>query len=119
MTEAERVLWKALRSDIVIPGSHFRRQVPIGTYVVDFCSLRHRFVIEVDGKIHETETARRYDDERDRYIRSEGFTLLRVTNDDVLRRLPMVLDQLKRALERTTPTPGPSPQGGGERSTAR
>lgn len=113
MTEAERRLWKGLRSEIGLADSHFRRQVAIGPYVVDFCSFRYRLVIEVDGEIHMTGTARRRDEERDRYLRAEGFTVLRFANSEVTVTLPKVLDRLKQDLERSTPTPSPSPQGGG------
>jgi very-short-patch-repair endonuclease len=115
MTEAERALWKALRSEIDLPDSHFRRQVAIGPYVVDFCSFGHRLVIEVDGEIHSTGTARRRDDERDQYLRVEGFRILRFGNSEVMGTLPKVLDRLKGELACSTPTPSPSPQGGGGR----
>lgn len=115
MTEAERALWKALRNDIDLPDSHFRRQVAIGSYVVDFLSLRYRVVVEVDGEVHSTGDARRYDAARDRYLRAEGFRVLRFANHEVIATLPQVLERLERELGRTTPTPGPSPQGGGGR----
>jgi very-short-patch-repair endonuclease len=113
MTEAERALWKALRNDIDLPDSHFRRQVAIGSYVVDFLSLRYRVVVEVDGKIHSAEAARRHDEERDMYLRAEGFRVLRFANDEVTVALPKVLDRLKQEFGLATPTPDPSPQGGG------
>jgi len=119
MTEAERALWKALRGEIVLSDSHFRRQVAIGPYIVDFLCLRYRLVIEVDGEIHSTVAARRHDEEREKYLRGEGFSVLRFANHEVVTRLPDVLDRLKRELAHSTPTPtptpGPSPQGGGGR----
>ena len=114
-TEAERALWKALRSEVDLAGSHFRRQVAIGPYVVDFCSFGVRLVIEVDGEIHSTGSAHRRDEERDRYLRGEGFRILRFGNSDVTGTLPKVLDRLKGELARSTPTPSPSPHGGGGR----
>jgi len=113
-TPAERQLWKGLRSALDLPGTHFRRQVPLGPYVVDFRCLRHRLIVEVDGAVHETAAAQARDQRRDEYLRAEGFTVVRVTNDEVLTRLPMVIDRLTSMLVAATPTPGPSPQGGGE-----
>jgi very-short-patch-repair endonuclease len=114
MTQAERVLWKALRREIVVPDSHFRRQVAIGSYVVDFCSLRYRFVIEVDGEIHKTVAALLYDEDRDRYLPAEGFKVVRFANHDVTTALPTVLERLRQEFESVTPTPSPSPQGAGQ-----
>ena len=113
-TPAERALWKGLRSAIDLPGTHFRRQVPLGPYVVDFCCLRHRLIVEVDGAVHDTAAAQVRDRRRDDYLRGEGFSVVRVTNDEVLTRLPMVIDRLTSMLVAATPTPGPSPQGRGE-----
>jgi very-short-patch-repair endonuclease len=112
-TPAERALWKGLRGAIDLPGTHFRRQVPLGPYVVDFCCLRHRVIVEVDGAVHDTAAAQLRDRCRDEYLRGEGFSVVRVTNDEVLTRLPIVIDRLTSMLVAATPTPGPSPQGGG------
>jgi very-short-patch-repair endonuclease len=118
MTPVERALWKGLRSAIDLPGTHFRRQVPLGPYVVDFCCLRHRVIVEVDGAVHDTGSAQRHDRIRDEYLRGEGFTVVHVSDDEVLTRLPMVIDRLTSMLVAATPTPGPSPQGGGEQRSA-
>ncbi|WP_084683309.1 endonuclease domain-containing protein [Neorhizobium vignae] len=54
MTDAERRLWAALRKEMPeTPGTHFRRQMAIGPYVVDFVCLGHRLIVEVDGKFHD------------------------------------------------------------------
>ncbi len=92
-TPAERELWKGLRSAIDLPDTHFRRQVPLGPYVVDFFCLRHRVIVEVDGAVHHTAEAQMHDRFRDEYLRREGFSVVRVTNDEVRTRLPMVIDQ--------------------------
>ncbi len=114
-TPAERQLWKGLRNAIDLPKTHFRRQVPLGPYVVDFCCLRHRVIVEVDGAVHQTAEAQMHDRLRDAYLRGEGFSVLRFSNEEVLSRLPIVIDRLKAVLVAATPTPtpGPSPQGGG------
>jgi very-short-patch-repair endonuclease len=113
MTDAERRLWAALRKEMPeTPGTHFRRQMAIGPYVVDFVCLRHRLIVEVDGKFHDVPDQRLRDAERDAYLRSENFRVLRFSNEKVMREMPSVLRNLAVAL--ATPTPSPSPQGGGE-----
>jgi very-short-patch-repair endonuclease len=108
-TEAERVLWQRLRHDIVLVGSHFRRQVAIGPYIVDFASRRAKLVIELDGGQHDWQQAS--DASRSRRIEDAGYRVLRFWNNDVLGNLEGVLHEIQCALP---PTPDPSPQGGGE-----
>lgn len=120
MTEAERCLWVALRRELPeIPGTHFRKQVAIGNYVADFVCLGRRLIIEVDGEIHRSEDGRRHDCERDAYLRRQNFHVLRFTNREVMRDMPLVLKRIAAALSASTPTPDPSPQGGGGRRAAR
>ncbi len=113
-TDAEKTLWRHLRPELDVPGTHFRRQVPIGSYVADFCCLGHRLIVELDGPVHDTPQARVSDLRRDEYLRSQGFRVVRFRNEDVALRREMVLNAIKAALGAATPTPGPSPQGGGE-----
>ena len=80
MTDAERALWRLLR-DRRIDGWRFRRQEPIDRYIVDFVCFDARLVIEVDGGQHFASEA---DKERDAYLRSQGFRVLRLWNTDVL-----------------------------------
>ncbi|WP_105435968.1 endonuclease domain-containing protein, partial [Neorhizobium tomejilense] len=103
-TDAEWRLWTALRKELPeTPGTHFRRQMAIGPYVVDFVCLRHRLIVELDGKIHDTPEQRLRDAERDAYLRSENFRVLRFSNEKVMREMPSVLRNLAVAL--ATPTP--------------
>jgi very-short-patch-repair endonuclease len=113
-TDAERVLWQRLRHDISLSGSHFRRQALIGPFIVDFASRKAKLVIELDGGQHDTQ--RVADDLRTRWIEACGYRVLRFWNHDVLGNLDGVLNAIQCAL---TPTPDPSPQGGGERAGAR
>jgi very-short-patch-repair endonuclease len=79
MTDAERALWRVLRQRQL--GARFRRQAPIGPYIVDFASLERKLVIEVDGGQHaESES----DAERDVWLRERGFRVLRFWNHEVL-----------------------------------
>jgi very-short-patch-repair endonuclease len=113
MTDAERRLWQALRRELPeTQGTHFRRQMPIGRYVVDFVCLGERLIIEVDGAVHDDVDQRQRDTERDAYLRDQNFRVVRVTNKDVMLDMPSVLRRI--ALAFATPTPNPSPQGGWE-----
>ena len=79
MTDAERRLWYHLRAHR-FEGHKFKRQVPIGRYVVGFACLHRKLVVEVDGGQH-SESAR--DRQRDDWLRANGFQVLRFWNHDV------------------------------------
>jgi very-short-patch-repair endonuclease len=104
-TDAERVLWQRLRHDIALIGSHFRRQAPIGPFIVDFASRKAKLVIELDGGQHDMQRAA--DDARTRQIEARGYRVLRFWNHDVLGNLDGVLSEIQSVLP---PTPDPSPQ---------
>jgi very-short-patch-repair endonuclease len=98
MTDAEQRLWMRLRAD-QIPGYRFRRQVPIGPYVVDFACLKARLVIEVDGSQHAKAVER--DQQRTAWLASQGFRLLRFWDNDVLSHTDSVLEAIRAALPKT------------------
>ena len=102
-TAAERVLWQRLRYDIVLVGSHFRRQVAIGPFIVDFASRRAKLVIELDGGQHDWQQVA--DQSRTRIIEAAGYRVLRFWNNDVLANLDGVL-------QRVAPHPRPLPARG-------
>ncbi|MGN6115165.1 MAG: endonuclease domain-containing protein [Nitrobacter sp.] len=111
-TDAEIVLWWLLRSRR-LANMKFRRQVPIGDWIVDFVSFQHLLVIEADGSQH-TDSIR--DRRRDLDLASRGFRVLRFWNNDVLRHPVSVADAVFAALQ-NFPSPGglrppPSPTGG-------
>ncbi|HYF54273.1 MAG TPA: DUF559 domain-containing protein [Salinarimonas sp.] len=113
LTGPEKRLWKALRQRLPVDGSHFRRQVALGRYVADFCCLKARLVVEVDGNQHGTDDVLAYDAARTAALEAQGFRVLRFSNRDVMTGIDVVLDTIFAALATPTPTPGPSPQGGG------
>jgi very-short-patch-repair endonuclease len=119
MTEPERRLWWSLRHAIPLAGTHFRRQTPIGPYVADFCCLKARLIIEVDGGQHGSEEGKAHDLTRTRYFEAHGFRELRFWNHEVMREMPSVIETIFNALVATPPTPDPSPQGGGEGGEGR
>lgn len=108
LTDAEQRLWRHLRLR-QINGHKFRRQRPIGPYIVDFVCLEKRLIVELDGGQHAEHSS--YDGERDAWLRSQGFSVLRFWNNDVLQNLSGVKDAILSKLE-STPFLNPSPQGG-------
>jgi very-short-patch-repair endonuclease len=95
-TDAERLLWSRLRSR-QLAGYRFRRQRPIGNYVCDFVCLSDRVVVELDGSQHVEQAD--YDDQRDSFLRSSGYRVLRFWNSDVMDRLDTVLETIFQALQ--------------------
>ncbi len=77
LTIAEAHLWGGLKNRAT--GARFRRQVPIGIYIVDFAALRPRLALEIDDDSHELKD----ETERTQYITSRGFALLRFTNHEI------------------------------------
>ena len=100
MTEAERRLWSRLRNR-QLNGHRFRRQVPIGPYIVDFACLAARFVVEVDGGQHFEDVA--YDERRTAWLEERGYRVYRFWNGDVLARTDDVLEVIARALAGAPP----------------
>jgi len=116
MTDAERRLWYRLRAHR-FGGIKFKRQVPIGPYIVDFACLSQKLVLEIDGGQHAGNEA---DLVREQKLRDEGFKVLRFWNNDVLKRTDTVLELVMAALkddQQNSPSPGalrapPSPRWG-------
>ncbi len=86
-------LWALLRNR-VLEGVKFRRQVPIGPYVVDFISYRHRLIIEADGPFHDGD----HDGVRDEWLATQGFRVLRFSNAEVEVWPDRVLDAIREAV---------------------
>jgi very-short-patch-repair endonuclease len=127
-TAEERVLWQTLRRSAA--AARFRRQVPVGSYFVDFVSHSAKLVVELDGGHHAFQQD--YDEERTRFLQSEGYRVMRFWNRDVAENLDGVFDAIEAALKKspsplvgeggakrrmrgesssTTPHPIPLPQG--------
>ncbi len=107
MTDAEQRLWSRRRRKQV-NGFRFRRQVPLGRYVVDFACFDARLIVEVDGGQHAEDVAQ--DKMRDEWLTAQGFRVLRFWNNQVLQETDAVLEEILRAL--TQPPPHPSPARG-------
>lgn len=111
MTEAEQSVWGRLRAKR-LGGLHFRRQHPIPPYVVDFCCIAAKLIVELDGSQHGDER----DAGRDAYLASQGFHVMRFWNNDVMQRLDDVLEAILQVARVRTLSPDPSPDGRGEKS---
>lgn len=108
-TEAEARLWYHLRAHRFL-GLKFKRQKPVGRYIADFVCCERRLIIELDGGQHSEEVT--YDQRRDAWLRSRGYTVLRFWNNDVMQQLEGVLEQIRCAVG---PSPlAPLPQEAGE-----
>jgi very-short-patch-repair endonuclease len=103
MTDAERKLWSRIRAHQL--GAHFRRQAPLGSYVLDFVCFASRLVIEVDGGQHADSEN---DKLRDAWLQAQGFQVLRFWNNEVLENIDGVLETIMAELNKTPP-PQPSP----------
>jgi very-short-patch-repair endonuclease len=112
-TDAERKLWYQLRRRQV-EGFRFRRQVPLGPYIVDFACLSAKLIVELDGGQHGEDENIAKDAKRTAWLNGQGFRVLRFWNLDVLQAMEGVWDAIAAALAESgaTPHPNPPPQGG-------
>ena len=94
MTDAELLLWRHLRSRR-LDGHKFRRQHPIGPYIVDFVHLQARLIIEADGSQH---LGNAHDRQRDAWLQAQGYRVLRFWNNDILQHPDTVLAAIWQAL---------------------
>ena len=93
-TLAEQALWRLLREK-ALGGLRFRRQVPIGPYIADFCCFSARLVVEVDGGVHYLTEDK--DAARDGWLATQGFRVLRLSNETVLSRPDQALASIREA----------------------
>jgi very-short-patch-repair endonuclease len=103
LTPQEVKLWVKLR-ELKPLGYHFRRQAPIGHYIVDFVSFRFQIVIEADGGQHGMPDDARSDQVRDAFLQSQGFKVLRFWNSDIDANLAGVIESILNALKHVPPS---------------
>src|SRR5512135_1072052 len=102
-TNAEAVIWAALRGTR-LQGFKFKRQQPIGAYIVDFVCFERRLVVEIDGGQHADDVSE--DQVRSNWLQSQGFGVLRFWNNEVIERNDDVLESIIRELhEHPSPQP--------------
>ena len=110
-TKAENLLRQKLRNR-QLEGFKFRRQQPVGSYILDFVNFKKGIVIEVDGGQHAI--LKDKDKKRDAWLNAEGFEVMRFWNNEVFENLDGILQVIRTKL--ITPSPDPSHEGRGHRS---
>jgi len=113
-TDAENMLWLMLR-DRRLEGLKFRRQHPVGRYIVDFYCHELKLAIELDGGGHNEDVTREYDQLRSQELLGAGIRVERFWNNDVLKNLESVLERIYMLLQKTSKSPSPLPLSQGER----
>src|SRR5262245_53963948 len=92
-TPAEAAMWELLRHRR-LRGLKFRRQFPIATFIADFCCYSLRLIVELDGGVHDEPTQAARDENRDEYLRSRGYKLLRIPNHHLFQSPERVLEEI-------------------------
>ena len=114
MTLQEKKLWSVIRNRQFF-GYRFRRQFPIGQYIVDFICREKKIIIEIDGGQHNEIKNIHYDNKRTEYLISEGYKVMRFWNNDIDKNISGVYEKLKEVFEigenTTPPQPSPSREG--------
>jgi very-short-patch-repair endonuclease len=113
MTDAERIVWYAVRAHR-LNGASFRRQAPIGPFIVDFVCHDARLIIEVDGAQHFEAEHEKRDARRDAFLTARGYRVVRFNNHDVVTNRQGVVEAISAALAASPSLPSPASGGGGE-----
>ena len=99
-TPAEKILWERLRArrfwDL-----KFRRQFPVEGFITDFCCHEAKLIVEVDGSVHDEPHQKAHDENRDIFLRSLGYKILRFSNEQILDDVDSVLQDLAEASRRS------------------
>jgi very-short-patch-repair endonuclease len=110
-TSAEKHLWQSIRGQ-QLGGHKFRRQAAIGPYIVDFICFPRKLIIELDGPQHLDPAAIQHDADRDMWLTTRGYRILRFRNQELDDNILEVVESITRALEES-PLPSPPLQGEG------
>ena len=98
LTEQEAVMWHLLRNR-GLNGYKFRRQYPIGSYVVDFVCRELKLIIELDGGQHNEPENIEYDKKRTQYLKEKGYKVVRFWNNEIDENLEGVYQSILKALD--------------------
>jgi len=101
-TDAERILWGKLRNK-QLTGVKFRRQQPIGGYIVDFVTFERKVVVELDGGHHKAQGQKEKDEARNLWLRRQGYEVIRFWDNEVFENLEGVLETIREKLLTNTP----------------
>ena len=94
-TDTESILWHYLRNR-ALNNIKFRRQVPIGKYIVDFVCMEKKLIIELDGSQHLENNSIEYDQNRTEYLVDLGYKVIRIYNNDISKNVKSVLEYILR-----------------------
>lgn len=107
-TEVERLLWYKLRNK-QIASIKFRRQQPIGPFIVDFVSFDNKLIIELDGSQHDEKINQIKDLQRTEFLKRQGYFVVRFWDNEILNNMNGVLEKIHESI--TPPHPNPLPRG--------
>lgn len=96
-TETEKLLWSRIRAK-QLEGKKFRRQEPIGEYVVDFVCYEKKLVIELDGGQHMNPEQAAKDKKRDQWFQNQGYQVIRFWDREVFKNLTGVLEKIRASI---------------------
>lgn len=113
-TDAERKIWQLLRSRN-LNDAKFRRQHPLGPYIVDFICINEKLIIEVDGSQHQQQQS--YDAQRTTFLEQAGYRVIRFWDNDVLLQTENVMQAIYDRLVAPHPNPLPTKVGRGNSDT--
>jgi very-short-patch-repair endonuclease len=105
---AEAMMWRTLRGRR-LGGFKFRRQVPIGRYIVDFVCFEARLIVEIDGPSHDADLQQKRDVARDQWLEQQGFRIMRLPNDLVIGSPELATQRITRALRDCAAPPSSDP----------
>lgn len=108
MTKAEIILWAQLKSR-KLNGHRFQRQHPIGSYITDFACRGQKLIVEVDGATHASDAHVLHDERRTKFLKDQGWQVLRVGNLDVYENFSGVLETIASKLPPPSASPPPPP----------
>ncbi len=97
-TDEEKKLWDRIKDKRLLKVK-FRRQEPIGNFIVDFVNYEYRLIIEVDGSPHKNQTNKTYDEQRTAWLENEGFKVIRFWNHEISKDFKGVIDKIQTSLK--------------------
>lgn len=101
MTPAEGLIWQYIRKGFM--NTRFRRQHPIGKYIVDFIAMEIGLVVEIDGGYHFDSKQKKKDQARTKFLKKFELTVVRYTNDEILASLDKVINHLSSIIKKMKP----------------
>lgn len=99
-TFTEKALWKLLKNR-KYKNLKFRRQFPIHPYIADFYCHQLKLVIELDGITHDNLAKKKYDQCRDEFMRSEGFQIIRISDDDFIEKPSLLFSEIDKLINQS------------------